>query len=65
MNKEAGSFAWNIQKENENVRKHGISFTEAAEVFRDQTRPDQTRPERSLLTNAIANKKSDIFALES
>ncbi len=29
---------WNNQKENENVRKHGVDFTEAAKVFFDDNR---------------------------
>jgi len=28
-------FEWDQNKETENIRKHGISFTEASECFRD------------------------------
>lgn len=35
MDKVFGSFVWDDWKEEENIRKHGVSFTEAAQVFRD------------------------------
>ena len=28
-------FEWNLEKENQNILKHGISFDEASEVFGD------------------------------
>ena len=33
-----GRFYWDIDKEAENIRKHGIGFMEAIEVFRDPGR---------------------------
>jgi len=38
MDIEYGRFIWNVEKEILNVKKHGISFVEAVEVFRDKKR---------------------------
>lgn len=38
MDKEYGIFVWNIQKESENIDKHGINFNLAKEVFKDRER---------------------------
>ncbi len=32
----AGDFEWDDDKNKENIRKHGISFNEAADAFRDE-----------------------------
>ena len=31
-------FEWNNEKEQKNIKKHGVSFTEAKEVFYDEQR---------------------------
>ena len=41
--KRYASFIWNTAKEIENIVKHGVDFTMAAEAFRD--------PERKILTD--------------
>lgn len=33
-----GSFVWGLRKEKVNIRKHGVDFTKAARVFRDEKR---------------------------
>lgn len=38
MDKERGHFVWNSEKEITNIEKHGVSFDEAIEVFRDKHR---------------------------
>lgn len=38
MDIESGSFVWNVQKEIENVKKHGVGFATAARVFADARR---------------------------
>ena len=38
MDREFGSFVWDIGKERENVRKHGIDFETAAKAFKDPRR---------------------------
>lgn len=48
-------FEWDGTKAKANIRKHGISFEEAATVFGDPLSltiedPDETDPERRLLT---------------
>ena len=35
MDIELGSFVWDSEREQENIRKHGISFIEASDAFRD------------------------------
>jgi uncharacterized protein len=45
-------FDWDEEKERANVRKHGVSFTEAATVFGDPHAMylvDRTHPEREVL----------------
>jgi uncharacterized DUF497 family protein len=44
-------FDWNPQKEQQNIRKHGISFRPAATIFRD---PNQL----SIYDQARANMKT-------
>jgi hypothetical protein len=36
MDKELGSFVWDLEKEAQNIKKHGVNFTVAAGVFRDK-----------------------------
>ena len=38
MYNDSASFEWDIQKNHENNRKHGISFEDAQEVFFDKRR---------------------------
>ena len=38
MEKVSGDFVWDEEKEKDNIRKHGISFTFAANVFLDAKR---------------------------
>ena len=38
MDKEHGRFVWDINKEVINIEKHGVSFIDAIEVFRDRNR---------------------------
>jgi len=38
MDREIGRFVWNIEKEISNIKKHGVSFEYAMEVFRDMNR---------------------------
>ena len=33
-----GSFVWDIEKERENIRKHGVDFATAARAFKDPRR---------------------------
>ncbi len=35
MDIQLGSFIWNSEREEQNILKHGVSFGEAAEAFRD------------------------------
>ena len=32
------NFEWDLEKEQENIRLHGVNFTDAAEIFRDYFR---------------------------
>ena len=48
----AGEFEWDIAKSRANVRKHGVTFMEAARAFLDPFAmdfPDGARPERLVL----------------
>ncbi len=38
MDVHSGSFVWDEEKEAENIRKHGIGFTAAAQAFADKRR---------------------------
>ena len=38
MDRHFGSFVWDVQKEAENVRKHGVDFETAARAFMDPGR---------------------------
>ena len=38
MNRQFGSFAWDVRKEAANIRKHGVGFETAAKVFTDPGR---------------------------
>jgi len=38
MDKESGSFVWDIRKETVNISKHGVDFVTAALVFLDKNR---------------------------
>ena len=38
MDREYGSFVWNIEKENLNVAKHGVDFETASRAFLDLKR---------------------------
>jgi uncharacterized protein len=48
----AGEFEWDVAKSQANVRKHGVTFMEAARAFLDPFAvdlPDLTNPERLVL----------------
>lgn len=48
----AGEFEWDIDKARTNVRKHGVTFMEAARAFLDPFAvdlPDLSHPERLVL----------------
>jgi uncharacterized protein len=48
----AGEFEWDIAKAQANMRKHGVTFMEAARAFLDPFAvdlPDVTHPERLIL----------------
>ncbi len=38
MDQRFGSFVWYVEKERENIQKHGVDFATAARVFKDQGR---------------------------
>ena len=38
MDYQSGSFVWDIRKEAENIRKHGVDFETAAQAFLDPRR---------------------------
>lgn len=38
MDREPGSFIWDVQKELENIKKHGVNFATAARAFVDPKR---------------------------
>ena len=41
------SFNWNVKKENNNFKKHGIRFSEAETVFYDENAKEYFDPEHS------------------
>ena len=43
-----GSFLWDVRKEAENVRKHGVNFETAARAFLDPRRKIYTDAEHSV-----------------
>ena len=47
MDKIAGSFVWDNEKEAQNIRKHGVDFLTAARVFKD--------PDRKIYTDSKHN----------
>jgi len=38
MDRQSGSFVWDVQKEATNLREHGVDFATAAKVFKDPRR---------------------------
>lgn len=38
MDRRAGSFIWDTEKEAANIQKHGVDFSTAAKVFQDPNR---------------------------
>ena len=53
MDKNYGSFAWNIEKEKVNIAKHGVDFSTASRVFLD--------PKRKIFVNAKHSETEDRF----
>jgi len=38
MDRQAGSFVWDVEKEAANIQKHGVDFETAARAFKDPRR---------------------------
>jgi len=38
MDRQAGSFVWDVKKETVNIQKHGVDFETAARAFQDPNR---------------------------
>ena len=38
INKPSSTFVWDLQKEQNNIKKHGIDFNTACKAFKDQKR---------------------------
>lgn len=53
MQKNIGKFVWDIKRELENVRKHGVDFLMAAMVFVD--------PKRKIYTDSKHSEKEERF----
>ena len=53
MDKKAGSFIWDIEKEKINYHKHGVTFTTASKVFKD--------PKRKIYVDSKHSKKEERF----
>jgi hypothetical protein len=56
----AGEFEWDIAKAQANMRKHGVTFMEAARAFLDPFAvdlPDVTHPERLILLGVTMPKR--------
>jgi uncharacterized DUF497 family protein len=52
MTERFGDFEWDAAKATANLRKHGVSFVEATEVFEDPhalDQPDATDPDRYVI----------------
>lgn len=45
------AFAWDPEKARNNLRKHGVAFTEAATVFRDRLSVTISDPDHSNIEN--------------
>jgi len=58
----AGEFEWDVAKAQANLRKHGVTFMEAARAFLDPFAidlPDVTHPERLILLPTGQGKWED------
>ncbi len=53
MDKNYGSFVWNLEKERVNVSKHGVDFATAGKVFLD--------PRRKIFVNARHSETEERF----
>lgn len=53
MDKEFGSFVWNLNKESFNIHKHKIDFISAAKVFKD--------PKRKIYSDSKHSRKEQRF----
>ena len=53
MDRRFGSFIWSVEKEAENIRKHGIDFETAARAFKD--------PNRKIFTDEQHGKPEERF----
>ncbi len=53
MEIESGSFIWDLEKESNNISKHGVEFKTACEVFKD--------PKRKIYIDSRHSKEEDRF----
>ena len=53
MNRDYGSFVWNVEKERINIAKHGVDFSTASRAFLD--------PKRKIFVNAKHSEKEERF----
>lgn len=53
MDKNCGSFIWNIERELSNINKHGVNFTVASGAFKD--------PKRKVYIDSKHSKKEERF----
>ncbi len=53
MDKEFGSFVWDMEREVGNISKHGVSFSTAAKAFKD--------PKRRIYIDSKHSKKEERF----
>ena len=53
MDRDYGSFVWNVEKERANVAKHGVDFVAAANTFLD--------PKRKIFLNARHSRTEERF----
>lgn len=53
MEREAGSFVWDTEKEYLNIKKHGVNFVTAARAFKD--------PDRKIYIDSRHNKEEERF----
>ena len=53
MDRNYGSFVWNVEKEKSNIAKHGVGFSMASRAFLD--------PKRKIFVNAKHSKTEDRF----
>jgi hypothetical protein len=59
-------YEWDSTKANANLRKHGVSFAEAASIFLDPLAltfddPDHSEEESREITIGVSNRKRTVF----